>query len=93
MKAHTGDGKPIAEKDLFARVKKGSVVVMGDDRLLRPPFRGIFRDDVVLLIGQQAQPVPPGVVPVPGIRPPNADVPPAVEGAPGQALPPGKKSG
>jgi hypothetical protein len=51
MKGYTGDGKAIGEKDLWDRLKAGSAVVLGDERLLRPPFAGTFRAEALLLIG------------------------------------------
>jgi len=56
VKAYSGDGKEIEDKQLWERLKPGAVLVWGDARLLQPPFDKAFRPEVVLLVNKAAPP-------------------------------------
>lgn len=58
LKGYSGDGKALADKDLWDRLRAGSAVVLGDERLLRPPFNKTFRPEAVLLLNSAPTPAP-----------------------------------
>jgi hypothetical protein len=69
MKGYSGDGKAVAEKELWERLKPGVTVVLGDVRLARPPFVNLFRPEALLLLGDLPAAAAPTPLPVPAPAP------------------------
>lgn len=52
IRGYSGDGKELPAKELWQRLRPNAVVVLGDERLLRAPFNGVFRPEVILLLSK-----------------------------------------
>jgi hypothetical protein len=58
LRAYDGDGKALEGDALWERLRRGALVVSGDERLLQLPLGKVFRPEAVLLVQVPPKPVP-----------------------------------